>query len=88
MKSPSVADVEGPWADTGVDTDLTDRCKQAWNVPVNELTNGMLATLLRQRTGLPVVVPEVQKRIDCNFTDDTELYDDELFEALRSATQP
>jgi hypothetical protein len=87
MKSPCVADVEGPWVDTAFDTNLIARCKQAWNVPVHQLTNTMLATFLRQRIGLRVVIPEAQKRVDSHFTDDTEMFDEELAEALQSATQ-
>lgn len=87
MKSHCVADVDGPRIDPKVETDLIDRCRQAWYVPVHQLTNAMLATFLRQRIGLRLVIPEAQNRIDAGFTDETELYDEDLSEALHSATQ-
>jgi hypothetical protein len=88
MKSPCVADADGPWIDPKVETDLTDRCKAAWHVPVSQLPNAMLATFLRQRIGLQVVVPEAQKRVRAGFTDETELYDEELSEALLCVAEP
>jgi hypothetical protein len=53
-----------------------------------ELTNDLLATYLRQKIALSLVVPEARKRIAAGFVDDTELYDDELAEALKEATRP
>ncbi|MGN6728138.1 MAG: hypothetical protein ACTHLZ_19640 [Tepidisphaeraceae bacterium] len=81
----SVADVEGPWRDPNVNSGLIDRCKRGWTIPVAELTNELLATYLRQKIGLVLVVPEAQKRIASGFTDNTEMYDDELANALESA---
>jgi hypothetical protein len=50
------------------------------------LTNELLATYLRQKIALSLVVPEARKRIAAKFVDDTELYDEELENALKSAT--
>ena len=82
----SVADVEGPWVDPNFDSGLIERCKRGWNTPVGELTNELLATYLRQKIALSLVVPEARKRIAAKFVDDAELYDEELENALKSAT--
>ncbi|MBL7952642.1 MAG: hypothetical protein JNM62_13090 [Flavobacteriales bacterium] len=84
-KPNTVADVEGPWVDANFDSGLIDRCRHGWNTPIAELTNNLLATYLRQKLALSLVVPEAQKRIASKFVDDTELYDDELKNALKSA---
>ncbi len=82
----TVADVEGPWVDVNFDSGLIERCKRGWNTPVGELTNELLATYLRQKIALSLVVPEARKRIAAKFVDDTELYDEELENALKAST--
>ena len=84
-KSVTVADVEGPWVDPGFQSNLIERCKRGWNTPVGELTNELLATYLRQKIALSLVVPEARKRIAEKFTDGTEMDDAELKNALKSA---
>ena len=68
------------------DSGLIARCERGWNTPVGELTNELLATYLRQKIALSLVVAEARKRIDAKFVDDTEMYDEELENALKSAT--
>ena len=85
-KTASVADIEGPWVESNFKSGLIERCKRGWNTPVNDLTNELLATYLRQRIALRIVVPEARKRVGARFVDGTELYDDELENALKSAT--
>jgi hypothetical protein len=82
----TVADVEGPWVDPNWNSSLIERCRRGWNTPVVELTNELLATYLRQKIALSLVVPEARKRLAEGHVDDTELYDDELVNALRLAT--
>jgi len=86
MKSRSAADVEGPWVDPGIETGLIDRCRRHWNTPIDELSNGMLATFLRQKIAIRLVIPEATKRLQSGVVDGTELYDDELREALARHT--
>jgi hypothetical protein len=45
----------------------------------------LLATYLRQKIALVLVVPEARKRIAAKLVDNTELYDEELEEALKHA---
>ena len=80
----TVEDVEGPWRDPDFESGLIQRCRKHWSVPVEELSNEVLATYLRQRIGLAVVVPEATKRVESGFDDDSELYDGELANALES----
>jgi len=85
-KQPTtVADIEGPWVNPNYESGLIDRCRRGWNTPVTQLTNNLLSTYLRQKFALPLIIPEAQKRVASNFVDDTELYDDELKNALKSA---
>jgi hypothetical protein len=85
-RKATVADVEGPWVDVGFESGLVERCKRGWDTPVVELTNELLATYLRQKVALSLLVPEARKRIAEKFVDGTERYDDELANALKSAT--
>jgi hypothetical protein len=78
----SVADVDGPWVDQEFDSGLIARCKRFWSVPVADLPNAMLATYIRQRCGLSLVVPEARRRLECQINDDSETYEGELAEAL------
>ena len=87
MKPRSVAGVAGAWVDPGFDSGLTERCRRYWDVPVPDLPNGMLATYLRQRVALQLIIPEARKRLEAGIDDDSELYDGELAEALREASK-
>lgn len=87
-KQPTtVADIEGPWVNPNYESGLIDRCRRGWNTPVTQLTNNLLSTYLRQKFALPLIIPEAQKRVASNFVDDTELYDEELKNALKSASR-
>jgi hypothetical protein len=83
----SVADVEGPWVDEpgGFQSGLIERCRRGWNTPIGALSNELLATYLRQKIALRLVVPEARRRLDEGYVDGTELYDDELANAVRIA---
>jgi hypothetical protein len=79
----SVADTEGPWIDPRVETGLIARCRDHWSTPVSDLSSAMLATFIRQRNGLAVTLPEAKRRVASGFTDDSELYDGELVNAVQ-----
>jgi len=85
MESRSVADVEGPWVEPEFESSLIERCRKNWSIPVGKLSNYALSTFLRQRFALEIVIPEGQRRLQANFVDDTELYDDELANAVQVA---
>lgn len=81
----SVADVQGPWVDPGFESSLIARCCAHWSVPVSEVSNYMLATFIRQRIALGLVVPKAKRRIAAGIVDGTELYDEELSVAVSEA---
>jgi hypothetical protein len=85
METRSVADVEGPWVEPNFDSSLIERCRLNWVVPVGAISNYVLATFIRQRVALALVVPEAERRIASGFTDDSELYDEELANAVSEA---
>ena len=85
MTSLSVADFQGPWIDPNFESSLIARCRENWSVPIFEVTNCVLATFIRQRIALGLVVPEAKRRIAAGYFDDTELYDEELLVAVSEA---
>ena len=85
METRSVADVEGPWVESNFNSSLIERCRLNWTVPVGAISNYVLATFVRQRVALALVLPEAERRIATGVTDDTELYDEELANAVYDA---
>ncbi len=85
MKSLCVADVEGPWVDPNFESSLIARCRDNWSVPVSDVSNFVLATFIRQRIALRLVVPEAKRRIAAGYIDDSELFDEELMVAVSEA---
>lgn len=83
----SVADLIGPWVETDWDSSLIERCRNAWNKPVRDLTNQELATLLRQRFAVEHLLPIASKRLQDGFDDDTEFFDGELQSAVEYASK-
>ncbi|GAB3367917.1 hypothetical protein GCM10027317_00770 [Massilia agri] len=78
----SVADIEGPWVEPAFESSLIQRCRENWSIPIHQVTNHVLATFLRQRAGLSLVVPEANRRIMAQYCDGSEMYDEELSVAL------
>ncbi|SIR13616.1 hypothetical protein [Solilutibacter tolerans] len=85
MEQRCVADIEGPWREPDFDSGLIRRCRKNWSVPVWNLTNEALATFLRQKFALEIVLPEGRRRLAANFTDDTEMHPEELRDAIEIA---
>lgn len=83
MQNKTVEDIEGPWVDPGFDSSLIQRCRANWSVPVSQLSNEVLATFIRQNFAHSIVIPEAQRRLDAGYSDDTELYDEELDVAVK-----
>jgi hypothetical protein len=86
MKAQSVADIEGPWIDPDFESGLIQRLRRNWATPISEVNNEALATFLRQRIALSLVVPEARKRVEAGVDDGSELYDGELANALKEAS--
>jgi len=87
MKAQSVADVEGPWVDPQWESGLIERCWRHWDTPVTELPNAMVATFLNQRIAIDLMIEEGQRRLAAHFSDDSELFEGQLAEALNKAVQ-
>lgn len=87
MDNRSVADVEGPWVNPDFNSSLIERCRANWSVPVSKVSNYVLATFIRQRKALGLLVPEARRGIAMGFTVETELYDGELSVAVREALE-
>jgi CDI immunity proteins len=84
-ENSSAAELVGPWVDTGFESGLIMRCKQAWNKPLGQLTNGELATFLWQRITTNYILPIATARLNSKVDDDTEIYEGELKEAIENA---
>jgi len=82
MEKRTVADIVGPWIDPDFNSSLIERCRNNWSIPVGLVTNYVLATFIRQRIALNIVVPEAQRRIVAGFEDGSEILDDELSIAI------
>jgi hypothetical protein len=81
METGSVANIEGAWIEPEFESSLIQRCRDNWSVPVSNLSNYVLATFARQRMGR-LVVREAKRRIELEFLDGSELYDEELSNAI------
>ena len=47
------------------------------------LSDQMLATFLRQKIAIQLVLPEAERRVELGTHDDSEIYDDELRDAVK-----
>jgi CDI immunity proteins len=81
----TIAEILGPWKEQEWESGLIERCRNAWNKPLRNLTNEELATLLRQRIAVEYLLPIAEKRIDDGTDDETEMYEGELADAIQSA---
>jgi len=82
MEKRTVAEIVGPWVEPDFKSSLIERMLLNWALPVGEISNYVLATFIRQRVALDLVIPEANRRIASGFTDETEILDDELAIAI------
>jgi hypothetical protein len=85
MIAQCVADIEGPWGEQQLRSGVTAQCRDAWQVPVDQLSDQVITAFLRQRIALRIVIPEARRRVDIRLSDDSELCDGELIMALQAA---
>lgn len=81
MKARSVADIVGPWVNPDFDSGLIERCRKAWDVPIDK----MLATFLRQDIATDWILDEAYKRLEVALDDDSEIYEGELAATVQYA---
>ena len=82
----SVADFLGPWIEPDFKSSLIDRCRQAWNKPLQDLSRLELATLLQQKFAVEHVLPVARKKVQ-EADDDTEFFGGQLAEAIEYASK-
>lgn len=83
-ESITVASILGPWSGEAP-TGLTQRCRDAWDVPLHELSDRMVATFINQRVAVSEILEEARRRLKHQEPDDTESYDGQLIEAVSEA---
>ncbi|MCP4375337.1 MAG: hypothetical protein GY794_04070 [bacterium] len=81
----SAQDIEGLWKNPDFESGLIQHCRKAWKTPIDELSDEMLATFLRQKIALDPVIEEAQRRVESQNYDDSEMYDGELEKNLKEA---
>lgn len=79
----SLAEIVGPWRDPAHESGLIVRIREAWDKPVETLTNHELATCLRQKIAIDHLLPIAKKRAADGIDDGTEVDDAELVEAVK-----
>lgn len=71
----------GPWC--GDDhTGLMQRCREAWDTPLANLNDFMVATLLNQNIAVMHLLVEAKRRMKEQERDGTEYFDGQLLEAM------
>jgi hypothetical protein len=82
-----MADLLGPWIDPNFQSGLILRCKEAWNKPLEELSNLELATFLDQNIGVDYVLPIAKDRMARKVEDHTEFYKGHLNASVEKLIQ-
>ena len=77
----AVSDILGPWSgDTS--TGLIQRCREAWDTPLESLNDLMVATFLNQNIATEHLLIEAKRRMKDQSRDETEYFDGQLLEAI------
>lgn len=80
----TVSNLVGPWFGNA-DTGLMQRCKEAWDIPLANLNDLMVATFLNQNIAVTHVLIEAKRRMEEQERDDSEYFDGQLLEAIERA---
>ncbi len=81
----TLAKILGPWQQPDYESGLIGRCRNAWEKPLESLSNYELVTCLQQNLAVAHILPVAKKRLSVRFDDDTELFDGQLGEAIGEA---
>lgn len=77
----TVSNLLGPW--NGDDhTGLMQRCREAWDTPLESLNDLMVATFLNQNIAPKHLLIEARRRMEEQERDGTEYFDGQLLEAI------
>jgi len=77
----AVSDIEGPWSGDAP-TGLIQRCKEAWDTPLERLDDLMVVTFLNQNIATKHMLIEAKRRLKDLARDETEYFDGQLLEAI------
>ena len=80
----TVANLLGLW-EGEAPTTLMQSCRDDWNIPIQELSDLMVATFLSQQIATSWMVIEAKRRLSLEQRDDTEYFDGQLAEALQNS---
>lgn len=81
----SLSGIIGSWVNPDFESGLIARCRDAWQKPIDSLTNEEIATLLRQKIAVEHLLPIAKKRVKDRTDDDTEMFVGELAAAISHA---
>ncbi|MBX9793269.1 MAG: hypothetical protein K2Y02_03105 [Burkholderiaceae bacterium] len=74
----------GPWQGDAT-TGLMQRCRDSWEISINDLSDLMVATYLNQQIAEVNMSEEAAFRLKYRERDDTEYFDGQLMAALIDA---
>ena len=80
-KNLSVKDILGEW-EGETPTGLVRRIRDAWDVPLRQLSDKMVITFLNQKIAPTYVILETERRLKNEVRDGSELFDLQLKEAF------
>jgi len=78
----TIAILVGPWQGNA-HTGLMQRCKAAWDTPLVNLDDLMVATFLNQDIAVAQVLAEARRRLKTQARDGSEYFDGQLLEATK-----
>jgi hypothetical protein len=80
--SLTLTKILGPWQQPAFESGLITRCRDAWDKPLDGLSNLELATCLQQDLAVDHVIPVAKKRLEDAIEDDSEMFEGQLAEAV------
>ena len=83
--SLALAQILGPWQQPDSESGLIERCRNAWEKPLDVLSNLDLVTCLQQNLAVDHVIPVAKKRLQDAVDDDSEMFEGQLAEAIAEA---
>ncbi|MDP9783758.1 hypothetical protein [Pseudomonas fluorescens] len=78
----TVSNFLGPWCGDSP-TGLMQRCREAWDTPLANLNDLMVATFLNQNIAAMPMLIEAKRRIKEQERDGSEYFEGQLLEAMK-----
>lgn len=83
--SLTLAQILGPWQEPDFESGLIERCRNAWDKPLDMLSNLEVVTFLQQDLAIDHVIPLAKKRLQDAVDDNSEMFEGQLAKALADA---